>query len=138
MPILFIDDDLTWGELIQYALTERCGIAIDWFVRARQDGDKIIVMNADGKESELDTSKYACAMIDGRLRGSSLDGWQLTPLLVARGLAVIATSGASTLNDQMIKCGASAGIAKDQIVDQALAALKSGKPAKPEFLKAYI
>lgn len=119
--ILFIDDDLTWGELISRLIVDRCRQQLDWFVRARLTADGVILMDADGRERVLNPDNYSFALVDGRLKGSPLDGWELAPHLVAAGLKVVAVSGCSSLNDQMRQSGASDAIVKDELMRRAFA-----------------
>ena len=113
--LLLIDDDLVLGDLLVEVLRKR-GHAVAWFVRAELIGDvDVRLMHADGKTSLLNARDHDLALVDGRLRGSSIDGWDLTPRLVAAGLPVIGLSGAEYFNDLMVKAGARKGMSKDKL-----------------------
>lgn len=112
--ILVVEDDLTLGEILAEGF-ERCGYSASWFVRARIADGKVILMNPDGKESTLDAASYDVAFVDYRLKGSPLDGTDLTPYLVAAGLPVVAMSGLDTFNQQMIGLGARASFVKEDL-----------------------
>jgi DNA-binding response OmpR family regulator len=120
MKVLFIEDELSMGELLTMVMSEDLAYEVDWFVRVRLSGDDIILMDADGREQPL-AAGYDLVLCDGRLKGSALNGWDLVPHLVARGLRVIAISGDSSLNRQMVECGASGSIVKDQLMDRCFA-----------------
>lgn len=133
--LLLIEDDLTLGELLVTVL-KRAGHEVTWFVRARwavapavglsrasveNPGVKLVLMDADGKESVcVPPLKYELALVDYRLKGSPIDGPDVTPYLVACGLPVVGISGLPTLNDDMIRAGARGGIAKDQLMSKVL------------------
>lgn len=113
--VLVVEDDLFMGETIVEGFG-RLGHSASWFVRARLGGDgAIILMDADGKESTLDAASYDVAFIDYRLKGSPIDGTDLTPHVVAAGLPVVAMSGLDTYNQQMIQLGARASCVKDEL-----------------------
>lgn len=118
MPItrvLVVEDDLTWGELLTSVLRKR-GYEAAWFVAAELEGvHGVKLMDPDGKTAILNADEYDIALVDGRLKRSAIDGWDLTPRLVEAGLPVIALSGADFFNDQMIKAGARAKMAKDEL-----------------------
>lgn len=94
---------------------ERCGHSPTWFVRARVAEGVIILMNPDGKESSLDAASYDVAFVDYRLKGSPLDGTDLTPLIARSGLPVVAMSGLETYNQRMIGLGARASFVKEDL-----------------------
>ncbi|MCC6978099.1 MAG: hypothetical protein IT343_07235 [Candidatus Melainabacteria bacterium] len=112
--VLLIEDCLELGDLLQEVLQAEV-TSVNWFVRARISEGKVILMDASGKESPLDCSLYDVALLDGRLKGSSLDGWDLVPHLVASKLPVIATSGDSSINRRMVELGALRSLEKFDI-----------------------
>lgn len=114
--ILYLDDELLLGELVQCAI-ERHGGELTHFARVRMAGEDIILMNPDGKESTLERGAFDFAFVDGRIKGSALDGWDVTPHMVRLGIPVVAVSGVDDLNDLMIKAGASRGVRKDKLWD---------------------
>ena len=114
IQILLIDDDIVLGELIADRLW-RLGFAVDWFVRAARTNRTVVLTDPDGKLVTLSCQPYDVALVDGRLKGSPLDGWELTPVLVKMGLPVVALSGLEVFNREMIAAGASGGIVKDQL-----------------------
>lgn len=113
--ILYIEDDLTLGDLFLEVFA-KAGLEVIWFVRVRLDADDIVVMDVDGKQQKLMADDYALALVDGRLKGSLVDGYDLCPLLVKRGLPVVACSGDPGLNKQMIASGAAGSIEKLDIL----------------------
>ena len=116
--LLFIDDDLFWGEMIVELLTKR-DFQVDWFVRAELQGEgAVVLMTPDGTKVPLRPTEYEVALIDGRLKGSLVDGWQLTPIVVALGLPVIALSGLTAFNEQMLAAGAHKAIVKGELFTQ--------------------
>ncbi len=114
LRVLLIEDELFLGEIMSEVLTDR-GFAVRWFVRARCTNGVVVLMDADGIEVVLDGDSYDVALVDGQLKNSALNGWDLTPWLVKMKLPVIATSGDPDVNKSMIKAGASATIRKDYI-----------------------
>jgi len=125
--ILLVEDDITLGDLIVLALA-RQDIAVTWFVRARmeeagekQDG-KIVFMNDRGVETSFDAGQlrdaaasFEFAFVDYRLKGSAMEGLEVTRELSRHGIPVVACSGLASLNDQMIEAGAVAGMEKHEI-----------------------
>lgn len=117
--IFLLEDYLDIGELLKDVLVH-AGFEVSWFVRARSINsdnihEGIMVMDADGRESRLDPFLYDVAFIDGRLKGSSLDGWDVVPFLAAAGLYVVACSGDPWINREMIDQGASSSMEKFEI-----------------------
>jgi DNA-binding response OmpR family regulator len=129
--VLLIDDDIVLGELIVDNLS-RLGFEVSWSVRAACTNGTVFLTDLDGKVSSLDCHRYDVALVDGRLKGSPLDGWELTPVLVKMGLPVVALSGLSVFNQDMIAVGASAGIIKDRLWGGQLAI---GEPAPSAVLR---
>lgn len=113
--ILLVEDDLVWGELLHSSL-QRAGYHASWFVRARFSDASVILMYADGRECVLNAGDFEIAIVDGRLKGSPIDGWDLTPTLVAAGLPVIAASGDPWINERMIEAGAFRCLAKHDMI----------------------
>jgi|GEM_PF-587431 len=125
--ILLVEDDITLGDLIVLALS-RHDYAVTWFVRARMEkavakqDDKIVFMNDRGVETSFNAvqlqeaaQSYEFALVDYRLKGSVMEGIEVTRTLSRQGITVIACSGLPYLNDQMIEAGAVAGIEKHEI-----------------------
>ncbi len=113
LRVLLLDDDLSWGELLCEVMRER-GYEVGWFVRAQLVGDHDVkLMDPDGKTSLLQNGDFDLALIDGRLKGSIVNGWEVTPRVVAKSLPVIAMSGAGHFNDQMLAAGARETLRKD-------------------------
>lgn len=116
--ILLVDDEIYFGEILQILL-ERGGHTVHHFVRARlSDSGAVLLMNIDGKETRLDSGAYDIAFVDGRIKGSQLNGWELTPYLVQAGLPVLAMSGAESINKQLTAAGARQAIRKDLLWDR--------------------
>lgn len=118
IKVLLIEDCLELGDLLQEVLQAEVE-SVTWFVRARINQGNVVLMNADGKESPLDCSQYDVALVDGRLKGSSIDGWDLIPHLVAGKLPVIAISGDPNINKRMIELGAEKSLEKFDIFSAA-------------------
>jgi len=125
--ILLVEDDITLGDLIVLALT-RQDYAATWFVRARMERDgeeqdeKLVFMNDRGVETSFNAGQlrdaaktFEFALVDYRLKGSAMEGLEVTRELSRHGFTVVACSGLPSLNDQMIKAGAVAGIEKHEI-----------------------
>ena len=104
-PILLIEDDLDWGELLQRTLQQR-GFEVDLFVRARIARRRIYAMNLRGGEFVLWPEQYSVALVEGRLRNSRRDGWELVPILAGNKLKVIAMSGCAYFNKLLVDAGA--------------------------------
>lgn len=117
--VLLVEDYLDLGELIAGVL-EKKGLSVQWYVRARFAGEDIVLMDADGKETVLDPAKFDVAIMDGRIKGGDVHGWDLTPRLVKAGLPVVAASGDPWINSQMMEAGARACIFKHDIIGRAL------------------
>jgi hypothetical protein len=115
--ILLIDDELSFGEIFSILL-ERENNQLTHFVRVRVQGDDVILMAPDGKETSLDPTCFDFALVDGRIKGGNMNGWDLAPHLVRLGLPFVAISGADSLNDQMIKAGATSAVRKDLLWTQ--------------------
>ena len=106
-PILLIEDDPEWGDLICHSLRQR-GFRVDWFVRAHIARRRIQLTDAEGRLlNHLYPETYSIALINGRLRGSMVKGWELVPILRDCRLKVIATSGHDRDNELMMQAGAS-------------------------------
>jgi len=122
--ILLVEDDITLGDLIVYSLTQK-GYQVNWYVRARLDEEgQLIFMTDRGVESNFDCTTnqsaeekvdYDFALVDSRLKGCVMQGVEVTSQLTRRGVTVIATSGLSSLNAELIKAGAAAGIEKHEL-----------------------
>jgi hypothetical protein len=84
----------------------------------RVQGDDVILMAPDGKETALDPSCFDFALVDGRIKGGNMNGWDLAPHLVRLGLPFVAISGADSLNEQMVKAGAASAVRKDLLWTQ--------------------
>jgi DNA-binding response OmpR family regulator len=110
-PILIIEDDLYWGELLSSSLRRR-GFEVDLFVRAEVARRRIEVMDLDGRKQQLRPEQYSIALVDGRLRNSRVDGWELVPILTNARLKVMAISGCAYFNSLMVRAGADEGILK--------------------------
>ncbi len=117
--ILLIEDDLDLGELITLYLTKD-GFAVTYFCRARLMGDDAIVMDVNGVESVLHPERYDIALIDGRLKGSPIDGPDLVGALVRSRLPVVGISGDNWFNRQMVEAGAATFIPKHEIFCKSL------------------
>ncbi|MBU6451111.1 MAG: hypothetical protein KGS72_04980 [Cyanobacteria bacterium REEB67] len=118
--ILLVEDDITLGDLLVYALDKR-DYEVTWFCRARLDSaSKLIFINDRGIETcfDAEANDICYALVDSRLKGSVMQGVDVTRALVARGLKVIATSGLSSLNKELIAAGALGGIEKFDIVSR--------------------
>jgi DNA-binding response OmpR family regulator len=113
--VLLIEDCLELGDLLQEVLQAECE-SVSWFVRARTTTEGVLLMNAEGKEILLDCSRYDLALVDGRLKGSSMDGWDLIPYLVAGKLPAIAMSGDPWFNKRMVELGAAKSLDKFDIM----------------------
>jgi len=118
IKVLLIEDCLELGDLLQEVLQAEV-TSVSWFVRARINEGKVILMDVTGKETSLDCSLYDVALLDGRLKGSSVDGWDLVPHLVASKLPVIATSGDPSINKRMVELGALKSLEKFDIFSAA-------------------
>ena len=110
--ILLLDDEFYFGEILQILL-ERSGNQLTHFVRARVDGNAVVFMDPSGKETTIDPSCFDFALLDGRIKGGTMNGWDITPHMVRLGLPVVAISGADSLNEQMLKAGARMAVRKD-------------------------
>jgi DNA-binding response OmpR family regulator len=130
--ILLVEDDITLGDLLVYALGKR-DYEVTWFCRARLDSaGKLIFINDRGVETDFDASADAdtkadgarYALVDSRLKGSVMQGVDVTRALVARGVKVIAISGLSSLNKELIAAGALGGIEKFDIVSRLSAGIE--------------
>ena len=118
IKVLLIEDNLELGGLLQEVLAEEIE-SVTWFVRARMDKENIVLMNADGKETVLSPSHFDVAMVDGRLSFSEMNGWDLTPKLVALGMRVFAMSGDTNINKQMVGLGAEKSVDKFSVYSEA-------------------
>jgi hypothetical protein len=122
--ILLIEDDLFLGELLIEALQRFDNVAVTWFVRARPTAiagsiEFIDVNGAAHSFADL-AGSFDLAFCDWRLKMSPLSGVEVTRALSVSGLKVIASSGLSTLNDELIAAGAHSGIDKDKLFSRAL------------------
>ncbi len=115
--ILLLDDELSFGEIFQILL-ESSDNELTHFVRVRVKGDDVILMAPDGTETTLDPACFDFALVDGRIKGGNMNGWDLAPHLVRLGLPFVAISGADSLNEQMLKAGASQAVRKDLLWNQ--------------------
>lgn len=116
--VLLIEDCLDLGDLLQEVLQAEVS-SVSWFVRARASDQGVVLMNADGKESLLDCTFYNVALVDGRLKGSSMDGWDLIPHFVAGKLPVIAISGDPWIGQRMVELGAQRSLEKFDLMSAA-------------------
>jgi len=120
--VLLVEDDITLGDLIVMAMTKR-DYQVTWYCRARLDqSGKLIFTNDRGIESNFDdvdnkenSKSYDFALVDSRLKGSVMQGFELTQELTRRGVTVIGSSGLPYLNQQLVKAGAVGGIEKHEI-----------------------
>ncbi len=114
--ILFVEDDLVLGELFM-TVFEKTNHGVSWFVRARlsPDGSGLTLMSEDGAETVLRDGDYELALVDFRLKGSPIDGPEVTSYLVAAGIPVIGISGLPSLNKLMVEAGARGAVAKDEL-----------------------
>lgn len=110
--VLLLDDEFYFGEILQMAF-ERLGAELVHFVRVRVEGDNVILMNPTGQETRLAQGDFDFALLDGRIKGGNMNGWDITPYMVRLGLPVVAMSGADSLNDQMLQAGATSAVRKD-------------------------
>lgn len=123
--VLLIEDDLTLGELLVNVFTRHGAATVLWFVRARPveviDSKGLVLIDPDGRESVFPMQKpFDIAFVDYRLKMSQLTGLEVTRKLTAGGVKVIACSGLSCLNEEMLQAGAQAGMEKDKIFSRAL------------------
>lgn len=123
MHVLLIEDYLDLGELMVEVLAD-INVEAHWYVRVRTDTatGALYCMDADGKEhlplsqSEQETRKFDCAIVDGYLRGSAMSGPEIVKAFKKKGLRVLASSGDPGLNRQMVSEGASASLEKMDLV----------------------
>lgn len=128
--ILLVEDSLELGELLVEVLERSSRVKVAWFVRARRSGSELLLMNADGLEEVFDKADYDLAFVDWQLKMSSLAGIDVCRELAGRGTTVVAASGDSSLNNQMVAAGAKIGIAKDKIFSRGL--------AEPDFVETLL
>jgi DNA-binding response OmpR family regulator len=119
--VLLVEDDITLGDLIVLTMTKR-DYQVTWYVRARLDqSGQLIFMNDRGVESNFDSANkensqsYYFALVDSRLKGSVMQGLELTQELTKRGVTVIGSSGLPYLNQELVKAGAAGSIEKHEI-----------------------
>jgi DNA-binding response OmpR family regulator len=113
--VLLVEDDLWWGELLAESMQKR-GYDVTYYCRAKLVGDNgVEFTDADGKIFPLRAEDFDLVLMDGRLKGSDINGWDVTPRLVAAGLPVIGISGADSFNKLMIEAGARSGYAKSDL-----------------------
>lgn len=124
--VLLVEDDITLGDLIVSAMTRR-NYQVTWYVRARLDqSGSLVFMNDRGVESNFDKAdnainyEYEFALVDSRLKGSDMQGIEVTRELVKRGVTVIGSSGLPYLNQALVKAGAVGGIEKHEIFTRVL------------------
>ena len=129
--VLLIEDEMLLGMVVVENLSD-LDFEASWFPRVTCAGGNILLTDPDGKVSTLDCNLYDVALVDGNLKGSSLNGWDLTPVLVKIGLPVVAFSGQSANNRDMIAAGASAGIVKDRLCG---GRLDVGEPTPSDVLR---
>jgi CheY-like chemotaxis protein len=115
--VLLLDDECSFGEIFQI-MFDRLGAELVHFARVRVEGDNVILMNPTGKESTLNRGDFDFALLDGRIKGGNMNGWDVTPYMVRLGLPVVAISGADSLNEQMLQAGATAAVRKDLLWSQ--------------------
>jgi DNA-binding response OmpR family regulator len=116
-PILIIEDDPQWGELIRDSLRRR-GFEVDLFIRAEVARRRIQVMDLDGRKQLLRPEQYSTALVDGRLRNSRVDGWELVPILTNGRLKVMAISGCAYFNMLLVRAGAAESILKSALLER--------------------
>jgi CheY-like chemotaxis protein len=117
--ILFVEDDLALGELFM-TIFEKTGHGATWFVRARASKGGLVLMDANGVECLLSPGRFELALVDYRLKGSALDGPEVTSHLVAAGIPVVGISGLQTLNNLLVKAGARGAVVKDDLFSSVL------------------
>lgn len=117
--LLLVEDDLTIGELL-LSVFDKTGHGVTWFVRARIQDGSLVLMNADGKETVFKPENYEIALVDYRLKGSQLDGPEVTSTIVKAGVPVVGISGLQQLNAILVEAGARGGISKDQLFSMVL------------------
>jgi DNA-binding response OmpR family regulator len=120
--VLLVEDDITLGDLIVHVMTKH-QYEVTWYCRARLEQSALIFMNDRGVESNFDTvnqqnsRSYDFALVDSRLKGSVMQGLEVTRELCQRGITVIGCSGLPYLNQELVKAGAVGGIEKHEIFD---------------------
>jgi hypothetical protein len=112
--ILFVEDDLTLGELFM-TVFQKTSHGVSWFVRARPSPGGLLLMSEDGTEMPLSAGTFEIALVDFRLKGSPINGPDVTSFLVAAGIPVVGISGLPSLNELMINAGARGAVAKDEL-----------------------
>ena len=120
--VLLVEDDITLGDLIVMAMTKR-DYQVTWYCRARLNqsselifmNDRGVESNFDGEDNKENSKSYDFALVDSRLKGSVMQGFELTQELTKRGVTVIGSSGLPYLNQQLVKAGAVGGIEKHEI-----------------------
>jgi hypothetical protein len=117
--LLLVEDDLTLGEILMIVFG-RTGHDATWFVRARLQDKILVLMDADGIETVFHPDNYELALVDYRLKGSSLDGPEVTSFIVKAGIPVVGISGLQQLNSILVTAGARGGISKDQLLSLVL------------------
>ena len=115
--ILLLDDEFSFGEILQIVL-EDMGNQLTHFCRVRVADGQVVLMNPTGKESVLSKGEYDFALVDGRIKGGNMNGWDITPHMVRLGLPVVAVSGADSLNKQMLAAGAKLAVRKDLLYER--------------------
>jgi CheY-like chemotaxis protein len=120
--VVLVEDNLEMGELLSEVLSRHGSVQVSWYVRARRqaDSDELIFMDAAGMENAFDSDHCHLAFVDWQLKMSSLTGLEVTRELAGRGVKVVASSGDSHLNAQMVKAGARIGLAKDRLFSRAI------------------
>jgi hypothetical protein len=120
--VLLVEDDITLGDLIVLAMTRR-DYQVTWYCRAHRDqsgqliftNDRGVETNFDGADHKEDSKSYDFALVDSRLKGSVMQGFEVTQELTRRGVTVIGSSGLPYLNQELVKAGAVGGIEKHEI-----------------------
>jgi DNA-binding response OmpR family regulator len=128
--VLIIEDEPSFEILIESAMEEQ-GFQYDWFVRAQETPAGISFMRINGTTEIVNLSNYWVALCDSQLKGSAMQGIEVTRSLASQGIAVVAISGDDSLNNMMIKTGALFGIRKDRLWFD----LHQGKIKLPELVE---
>ena len=112
--ILYVEDDVTLGDLFM-SVFKKTSHGATWFVRARSTKGGLVFMDSRGVETRLADGDFEIALVDFRLKGSALDGPEVTSHLVAAGIPVVGISGLFSLNDLLVKAGARGAVVKDDL-----------------------
>jgi DNA-binding response OmpR family regulator len=128
--VLVIEDEPSFEILIDSAMNEQ-GFQYDWFVRAQETPAGISFMRMNGTTEIVDLSNYWVALCDSQLKGSAMQGIEVTRSLASMGMPVVAISGDDSLNNMMVNTGALFGIRKDRLWFE----LYEGKIQLPELVE---